>query len=468
MRAGKLTRRDMLKLAGLGGAATVVAACQPQVVEKTVVVKEAVQVEKEVTRVVKEVVQPKAAERKPITLVMMYGAQEFPENERKLFEEKYAPYKLQFINNDMTKLMAMLAAGQQLDVYRTWGITAPYDVFRRLPLDLTDYFAVSEVFKADDILPVNDYYIVHGRRYGFVKDWSPDYSAWIRKDFFTDSGIEPPTPDKPVPLKTWREWSKPLKRVEGDRILRWGTGWTPLKNPIFYQPTTLARPRSLFSEDFTKLRILEDPEILEIAKFMFDWKQEGGIPSVINPTIGGWTGPDFRDGVSASAMYGYWYSGFLMDAKWDLNKNAVMLPAPSWGPTYSNPCAAGTGGAVSSQTRYSDAAWALFQYFFGEEPAENRAKIGWGVPGLKHLLDLMPKDQPWRAQVLAMVRWEMDNSTVFKIDASPYIDPNLVGTVWNKYEEPALKGEMAFEEFLKNVETDLNEAIKEGMDRAGL
>jgi multiple sugar transport system substrate-binding protein len=335
-------------------------------------------------------------------------------------------------------------------------------------LDLTDYFEVSDVFKADDILPVNDYYIVRGRRYGFVKDWSPDYSIFIRKDYFEEAGITPPTPDEPVAFDTWREWSGKLMKREGDRILRWGTGWALLKNPILYQPTTFDPPGDVWNDDLSELQILDNPKLLEVAKFMFDWKKEGTFPSALNPFIGGWAGPDFRDGQSASVAYGYWYTGFVMDAAWDLNENIVMLPAPAWGPTYSNPCAAGTGGAVSSTTKYPDAAWTLFQYFFGEEPAENRARIGWGVPGLEHLLDLMPKDEPWRKQALDMVRWEMENSTLFKVESSPYVNIDVINAAWGKYEESALKGDMAFEEMMEKVEQDVNQAIKEGMERAGL
>jgi len=341
-------------------------------------------------------------------------------------------------------------------------------VLKRLPLDLTDYFEVSDVFQADDILPVNDYYVVHGRRYGFVKDWSPDYSVFIRKDYFEAAGITPPEAGEMVDLPTWREWAAKLIVKEGDRVLQWGTGWAPLQAPVFFQPTTYEPEGGLFNADGSKLELLSNEKNYEAAKFMFDWKSEGTLPSAINPTIGGWTGPDFRDGVSASVNYGYWYSGFVMDAEWDLNDNLVVLPAPTWGPNYANPCAAGTGGAVSSQTRNPEAAWTLFQYFFGEEPATNRAKIGWGVPGLKSLMELMPKAEPWRAQALDAVYWEMENSSVFKIDFSAYIPHTAYGSAYSKYEESALKGEMGFDEMLENIELDVNEAIEEGMERAGV
>ncbi len=58
----RMTRRDMLRHAGVGSAALLVAACQPKIVEVEKVVKETVEVEKvvekevEVEKVVKETV----------------------------------------------------------------------------------------------------------------------------------------------------------------------------------------------------------------------------------------------------------------------------------------------------------------------------------------------------------------------------------------------------------------------------
>ena len=74
----RMTRRDMLRHAGVGSAALLVAACQPKIVEVEKVVKETVEVEKvvevekpvEVEKVVKEtvIVEAKPAGKEPVTL----------------------------------------------------------------------------------------------------------------------------------------------------------------------------------------------------------------------------------------------------------------------------------------------------------------------------------------------------------------------------------------------------------------
>jgi multiple sugar transport system substrate-binding protein len=165
--------------------------------------------------------------------------------------------------------------------------------------------------------------------------------------------------------------------------------------------------------------------------------------------------------VSASANYGFWFSGFTHEAEWDLPNNIVMLPAPAWGPNYANPCAAGTGCMCNAQTKIPDGAWALFAWYMFEDPAVRRAKIGWGVPGLKSHLDYMPQDVPWRKQIYDMVIWEMENSAVFKVESTPYLDRDAFPSVWAKYEEPALNGDITFDEMLVNYENEMNELIEE-------
>lgn len=452
----RLNRRDFLRLSAVASVSAFLAACgapkateEPKKTEETVVTKE-------------------PASQEPIPVVIMYTSGGFPEEDRVGFDEKYAPYKIEFIENDMTKFRAMLAAGQQLDVFRNWGINAPYMAARGIPLDLTNYFNAEDKVKLDDIMEVNEYYKVDGKWYGFVKDWSPDYSVFIRKDYFEEAGVPIPSPTEPVTMQQWREWAPKLMVKEGDQVTRWGTGWTPLVAPLFYQPTTYETPASIYNEDNTKMALIDNKDNYEAAKFMFDWKKEGTIPSAINPTIGDWSGPDFRDGVSASVLYGFWFSGFVHDkAEWDIPNNMMMLPAPKWGPNYANPCAAGTGCMVNSQTKIPDGAWLLFAWYMFEDPAIRRAKIGWGVPGLKSHLDLMPKEEPWRKQIFDMVIWEMENSSVFRVEPTPYVDRDAFPSVWSKYEESALKDEITFDEMLQNIETEMNELIQEGIEMAG-
>jgi multiple sugar transport system substrate-binding protein len=205
---------------------------------------------------------------------------------------------------------------------------------------------------------------------------------------------------------------------------------------------------------------------MEFINFWIDWMKEGGIPSAVHPFIAGWSGQDWVQGQAATVQWGYWFSGMAQSDQ-VVGEDILMMRAPTWGPTYSNPCATGCGMMVTSVTKVPDVAWKMFEWFMGELPAENRAKSGWGVPGLTRHLELMPRDEPWRQHNYDMVQWEIENSAVSVIEFSPYLTPDAFKATWAKFEEPAVKGEMTVEEMVANMESEINLAIQEGMDRVG-
>jgi len=476
------TRRHLLKLAGVTASALALGACQPKIVEvtkvvevekqvekivkETVVVKEAVEVEKEVTRVVEK--QAEAAPAKPAHVVLMYNANEISDDEIKLFNEKYAPYEMERIDTDLVKLYSMLAAGTPVDVFRIYGTYVPGYVLKRVAKDITDYFDVSTIVKPSDLLPVNDLYVVNGRRYGMVKDWSPDVSIFANKALWDEAGVSLPAADKPLSLQEWRALSPKLTKKEGDRTMVMGTDFTPNEHVLFWITNTYDPSETLFNEDFSKVRLMDNPKTVEFVKFWFDWMKEKGLPSAINAFPSeSWSGQDWVQGQAATVLWGYWFSGMAESDKVK-GDDIYMMSAPTWGPTYANPCVTGCGAVVTTTTQVPDAAWKVFEWFLGEEPAINRAKSGWGVPGLTSMLPLMPVDQPWRKRNFDMVNREIKATKVARMQYSPYITPDTFKTAWGKYEEPVLKGTMAMEDLLQNVEKEVNEAIVEGMDRAGV
>jgi multiple sugar transport system substrate-binding protein len=397
------------------------------------------------------------------TVVLMYNANEISEDEMAAFEDKYG-YNIEFVETDMTTLFASLAAGTPIDCFRVQGIEIPSFVLRNIPLDLTERFATSEVVPVDDLVPANDFYLVEGKRYGMVKDWSPDYSIWANESVWEEMGVPLPDPTQSIHYTEWRDLSPQLTKKEGDRTLIFGTDFTPLNHPLTWIPSTFEVPSTIFNEDFTELQ-LEEEQIREFIDFWLGWMQEGGLPSVLNPHVADWSGQDWRQRAAATTQWGYWFSG-MAESEDVPGDNILMMRAPSWGPTYTNPCASGTGMAISSATKVPDAAWKLFEWFCGEEPAQARARSGWGVPGLKSQFELMPVDQPWRQHNFDMVQWEMENTAVAFVEWTPYASPSAFESTWNKYLEPTLTGSMSIDEMLQNVANEFNQALQEGLDRA--
>lgn len=454
MKSPVLNRRHLLKWMGASGATLALAACAPAPAAAPAAAEPAAGSG--------EAAAPAA---EGTTVVLMYNSGEISQEELAAFTDEYG-YPVEFIETDLTKLFASLAAGNPVDCFRIYGTNTPALAARGIPLDLTDYFANSTIVPVDELLPVNDLFVVEGKRYGMVKDWSPDYSIFVNKKLWGEAGVEVPDPTEPLHYSQWRELSSQLTTKEGDRTLVFGTDFVPNEHVLFWITTTFENPTHLFTEDFSKVALRDNPDTLEFINFWIDWQREGGVPSVVHPTIADWSGQDWVQGQAATVQWGYWFSG-MAESEEVSGEDILMMRAPTWGPSYSNPCATGCGMMVTSVTKVPDAAWKMFEWFMGELAAENRARSGWGVPGLTRHLDLMPRDEPWRQHNYDMVQWEIENTAVPVIQFSPYLTPDAFKAAWAKYEEPVVKGDMSVDEMLAAVENEVNVAIQEGMDRVG-
>jgi len=399
------------------------------------------------------------------TVSLMYNSGEISKEELAAFTKEYG-HPVDFMETDLTKLFASLAAGNAIDCFRIYGTNSPALVARGIPLDLTDYFSNSKKVTVDQLLPVNDLFVVNGKRYGMVKDWSPDYSIFVNKKLWGEAGVEIPDATESLPYTKWRELSSKLTKKEGDRTLVFGTDFEPNENVLFWISTTYKKPTHLFSEDFSKVALSSNPDTLEFINFWVDWMKEGGIPGAVRPFVADWSGQDWVQGQAATVQWGYWFSGMAQSDKVS-GDDILMMRAPTWGPSYSNPCATGCGMMVTSISKAPDVAWKMFEWFMGELPAENRAKSGWGVPGLTRLLDLMPRTEPWRQHNYDMVQSEIKNTAVPVIQFSPYLTPDAFKATWAKFLEPTVKGQMSVNEMVSNMESEINAAIREGMDRVG-
>lgn len=501
MFAKKLCRRDLLKFSAVGLAGTVLAACQPRVVEKivkeTVVVEKKVEVEKEVTKVVEKEVpkevtkvvekvitqapQPKAKVPAEVS-IMMWGG-ELSDDELKQYNTDHAPYKLSRLDPDQVRYYAMLAAGNPPDIYRLQAPEVPGLLARGIPLDLTPYFEVSTVLRVDDLAPANNFYkgdspldIGKGKIWGMVKDWSPDCTIWVNKLLFQKAGLTPPPDDKPLYYDQVFEYAQKLTKKEGDRILVWGVGveWGWVER--FWEVWLEGLGNSLFSGDFTKFQFQGNEEAIKCAKWHFDLAKGNYCQNPLSPSPRGWIGPDFLAGQIAMCQYGFWFSGMVTGTaatptgmEGENKGQAIMIPAPIWGEKGKriSTTITATGSIISRITKNPDAAWDAFQWYNGQEPAVTRAKGGWGVPGLLSLYPLIPEYNEERKQVKRVLMGEMQYAD-HVVRFNPFLkggEPAAVGASWANYFERTLKGELSFEQMISNIQQEIDVALKEGIER---
>lgn len=206
-----ITRRGLLGAMG-GGAALALSACAPRVVKETVVVevekvvKESVEVEKEVTRVVEKVGEPPEL----TGTVKMWAWDEFiAEYMTRGFMAKYPGAKAEheIIHNYAETFLASLVAGAGLPD-AAWIDSHTYQKLARtgqlLPLD--DY---QEPYREHLLDHLYEGGICDGVQYGCPRRYANEL-LWYRKDRFEEAGIDP------AEIKTWDDFMRLGQRATGD------------------------------------------------------------------------------------------------------------------------------------------------------------------------------------------------------------------------------------------------------------
>lgn len=391
-----------------------------------------------------------------VTVTVMYNANEFPADYAKTFMAANPDIKLVMLETDMARFMAMNAAGNPPDIMRVNGAGIPYLVAHKMALPIDNLLKKAKYLKKADFLPVIDNFKYKGKLYGFVKDWSPTLIGYYNKDAFTEAGISFPSATQPMTYAQMADIARKLQKAEGDRIMRRGLAFWPMDINAQLEQTLIGIGQNLYNKDGSKIVLTGNPKVKEICKFFFDLAKEKTIPSPISPSSA-WEGSVFSGGGIGMIFYGYWF-GAMAEGEQTKGKIGVIA-APVWDakrPRIS-PSFNLVGGFISSKTKNPDATFRVFDWFFGGPPANDRATGGWGVPCQKSLLGKVATETPFSKE--RAVNLENELKYVKLGNSSPYIMPEIYENSMRKNFELALKGEISFDQFLINVEKEVNKAI---------
>lgn len=466
-------RRALLKMMGATAAAGALAACAPPAAPAPAV--------EPTAAVEKAAPQPPAEKAKVDVSIMMWGG-ELSEAELEQFNTDYPGINLSRLDPDQVRFFAMLAAGNPPDIYRLQAPEFPQLLAQGIPLNLQHYFETSKAISLDDLAPANNFYkansptdIGSGDIYGMCKDWSPDCTLWVNTTLFEKAGVDVPSDKEPMSYDDVYEVGRKMTQKEGDRVLVWGycnngLGWIERYWEVWLE----AIGSSLFSADFRKFLLADNEEALKCVKYTMDLSAEMISQSPISPSPRGWPGPDFLAGQIAMMQYGFWFSGMVTGTAAEQGmaegNEAIMIPAPVWGggKRISTTITA-TASIIAKATKNPDEAWAAFEWYNGKEPAITRAKGGWGVPALKSFYPMIPEETELRKQVKAVLMEEL-NYADHVVRFNPYIkggEPTAIGASFGNYWERTLKGEFTFEQMIDNIQSEIDIAIQEGIDRIG-
>lgn len=449
----KISRRDMLKMTGAALAGAALVGCAQQAATEAPL--EEQPAEEPVTEVTG-------------TVTVMHQRNELSEDQEAQFEADNPGITMEFVDGtDLTRFYAMYAAGSPPDLVRIQAPSVPNMLARKLLLDLTPFFTTSTVLKPDDLMPANNYYkanspleIGSGSIYGMVKDFSPDFTVYAYKPLFEQNGLPVPDDTKAYTYAEIFEMGRKLISFEGDRQLTIGYNYEQAWIDRIWMNCLAELGKNLYSEGYEKIILTGDEDAKALAKYYHDLAVEKIASSSLNPSPNGWFGTDYTAGVLAMAQYGFWFSAM---AESDVTKGqAMLLPGPTWSGVRRDPTMTATGMVASQATKVPDATWKVFEWYNGEQPAIDRAKSGWGVPGLKSMLELIPQETDFQKQANKVLQGELALETT-PLQFNPFIGEAVVSTSWSKNLDQALRGEITFDTMVANIEAEVNQAIKDGI-----
>lgn len=395
------------------------------------------------------------------------------------FNKDHPNINLERVDTDFNKLMAEVAADAETmpDIIRLNGANEfPFYAARGLALNLQHYFDSSSLFKSGDLLPVTDMFRWNGKIagtgdiYGFVKDWSPDFDLFINKKLFADAGIPIPSDKESLTWDKVMEYAMKLVKKDKDRIVQWGISnpntWTIGASQDLLLQQLASVGKTLYSDDYSQINLNTEDAKKDLQFWVDAVKAPVGQSAVYSDSSDPMT--LFTQGKLGIIIAGYWFSGFLKanDATKDHLDDYLMLPTPIvTGGERIEATQAGVGGIIYSKTKHPEEAWTVFEWFFGGKPADDRAKGGWGLPGFKSKLSLLPTETAFDKQTASIVNEDLNHLTLLKYN--PFISATAMGPIFDKYMTPVYFGKDTLDNAITNITKEVEILIKENKDIVG-
>ncbi|MEU6371958.1 extracellular solute-binding protein [Streptomyces sp. NPDC046909] len=401
--------------------------------------------------------------------VMVNSGDILPEQVRQA--NKALGIKIVLVKYDITKLIAMLTSGSPPDLVRGVGaVDAPFFAARDVAEELDPYFAGSGVLKLDDLDPVNDLWRFDGRtqgkgpRYGMAKDFSQDSMYWYNTAAFDKAGVDRPAETEPITFEEWQDTAKRLVQRKNGQTTVFGGSYGGLTRATLLSTLTASAGGNLFNDDFSRVDFTT-PEARKALAWYIDYCATKVGPSLIQPDPNGWDGPTYQAGRLGMSNSGYWLGGMIYPDK-KLAQVSRLAPAPVFaGGARISACQGGTGLWMPRGAKNKDAAWRVFEWFFGEEPAKARASGGWGIPTLKSLRSLMPSQEDYQRRVLKVQNNELKHFSV--VSFTPYTRADAFDALFNQIAPAAMNGQISVDTLAGRLNSAINEQLKRGKEQVG-
>ena len=165
----------------------------------------------------------------------------------------------------------MVAAGTSPDMNRVQAPEIPGLLVSKLLFDLMTYFEAN--LDTHDLAAVNLYYraeralkIGLGKYCDIVKVYSPDGAIFANSALFEDSGLPIRTDTEALTYDQVMALSEETTVFEGDQMLQYGYGYENDWVDRFWMVILGESGQNLYSYDYAKIILLDNPDTLEIIK----------------------------------------------------------------------------------------------------------------------------------------------------------------------------------------------------------
>ena len=371
MNRNHLSRRDFLRMGMLGTAGMALAACAPQVVEKTIEVTREVEVEVEKEVVVEQTVQvPVEAGREDMVFWPEWGGHEADAllvQVQKFTEETgiivgFLPIR------DHARMIASMSAGNPPDLLMTWDANAVGSWgFEGVLRDLGPYIEGTG-FDMDALHPMG---VKAGNLMGIRQIGLPltNYITsgfWWNKDAFQAAGLDPENPPE-----TWEETWETAEKItvlEDGAIMKWGYG---ILSGQDRHPATMCYcfGGSIYSDDLRQVTP-DDEANIEALTWMRQFYEKYGADEIrrwqesVNMGADAPTNP-FYTGDLSMVVNGEWIPSFVerLQGDMEVNVGVTYMPYPASKPAVKGTMTANSNPLViPTDAKNPDAAFKFIEF----------------------------------------------------------------------------------------------------------
>jgi multiple sugar transport system substrate-binding protein len=397
----------------------------------------------------------------PVTLRIMSPASDFTDEWIESWNSANPDIQLVREDLDQAKWIADYLSDSSADIIN-FGVGAeiPYFAKRGMLYDLTDYFDNSALFKDDIDVGGSGAYLFEDSWYGLPKDYNNVTAITYNRELFDRAGLAYPSATEPMTYDEFEALAAELTELD-DSIF--GTEVHGFWFLFMASDMAYMIDKTLHTDNQTKMN--EDPEVRDIWKTFLRWRKEGISSNIENP-ISGWAGSAFQTGNIGMVQLGYWYGASCASVE-GYNEMYGWAPAPimeEGGKRVTNSLGA-TGFIVSSQTKYPDQVFEVFEWYMAGAPGKERAETGWGIPPLESLQTLLPYDNDFN-----IVRKDIALEEVQYMmppQVSWYARTGVYQSNWKEVENAYLNGEVTEDEAIDLFYEKMNEALAYGKEEVG-